>query len=446
MLQGPMALVVFVSVMGGVFFTMRRCRVQAVLALLLAAFAAGLATGMEPAQVSRIVARGFGGTVEKLGIMIVAGAIIGAALERSGAVWVIADTVLKAAGEKRPALVLSVMGFIISVPVFCEAGFIIFASLIKTWAKRTGLAVATTATALSTGLYATYVLVPPTPGPMAAATALGADVGVVMAMGLFAAVPAAAAGYWWAIRSAGADSVPAAAVSHEEITAPFAALPGRGASFAPLMVPLMLIALKAAANFPGAPLGKGIFKLFIDFAGEPMVALLLGVGTCWGLVSELQPEGLRDWVDQGVKSAAPIVLITGAGGALGGILAAGGIGNCLVMTLLPYNMGIFLPFVAAAILKTVQGSSLAALITTSAIVFPLLNLLGLASPVGTALATMAAGAGAMMVSHVNDPYYWIVAQFSGLDEHAACKTYTAATLIMGVATMAAVWMLTCLLV
>jgi GntP family gluconate:H+ symporter len=446
MIQGPMLLVVFIVVIGLMVMMMRRFRVQAFISLLLAAFVAGLAAGMDPVQVSWIVAKGFGGTAEKIGIMIVAGAIIGVALERSGAAYVIAETVLKVAGEKRPALALSAMGFLVSVFICCDAGFIILATLTKSLAKRTGMAMTTMTAALSTGLYATYILVPPTPGPVAAANILRAELGAVIAMGLCAAVPAAAAGYFWATRYAGRfDHATKAAVSYEEIIAIYPKLPGVLSSFAPVILPLLLIALKSAGNCSGLPFGQGCFKTLMDFAGEPMVALLLGVGACLCLVSELKPEGLSDWINQGIKGAAPIVLVTSAGGALGVMLTAIGIGNYLGVTLLQYNIGILLPFVMAAGLKTVQGSSLAALITTSTVIFPSLSALGLGSPMGAVLSTLAIGAGAMTVSHVNDTYFWVVAQFSGLDESTVIKTHTMATFIMGLTAMATIWVLACLL-
>lgn len=430
-----------------IFLLTRQFKAHAFLSLLSVAYFTGLATGMDPVQVNQIVAKGFGGTVERIGIMIVAGAIIGVALARSGAVYVIAETILKVSGEKRPALAMSVMGYFVSIPIFCDAAFILLSSLIKSLAKRTGVSATTIAVAFSTGLYATYTLVPPTPGPVAALNVLGADIGVVLTIGLLAAIPAAAVGYFWAIRYTGRfDHTEAdAAVSHEELIALYPKLPGVLTSFMPIFVPMLLIALKSIANLPGTPFGKGCFKLLLDFAGEPMVALLLGMGSCLFLVKEISEEDFSDWINQGIKDAAPIVLIIAASGALANILTAVGIGDYLGRNLLQYNLGIFLPFIIAAALKTLQGSSLVALITTSTVMFPLLNTLGLGGPVGAALTTIAIGAGSMMVSHVNDPYFWIVTQFSGLKADVTCKTLTIATFLMGMTSMATVWLLALLL-
>jgi len=449
MIQGLGLCLIFFAVMGFLLVSLRRGKIPPFLLLLLGAFGAGLAAGINPAEVSRIVARGFGGTVEKIGIVIVAGAIIGIALERSGAARVLVAGLLKTGGAKRPALTLSILGYLVAVPVFCDAAFIIIAPLAKLLAKRTGASPAVLTTALATGLYASYVLVPPTPGPLAAAQVLGADFGTVLVLGLVVALGAAAAGYFWAIHGVGCFAPGGAGpVAGEETAGDDPSLPAVRYCVLPLLIPLLLIAFKAAANCPGAPLGGGTVKLLIDFAGEPMVALLLGVAACFRLVPKGPGESgdsLPDWVNLGLKEAAPVVLVTAAGGALGGMFTAAGIGNYLGAVLWPCKAGIFLPFIVAAVLKTFQGSSLAALVTASTLVFPSLGALGLAGPAGAALAALAIGAGALVVSHVNDTYFWIVAQFSGLEAELVWKTLTAATFVMGLTAMFLVWLLTLIL-
>lgn len=442
MVQGPMLLVILVIAILFIVIMISRYKLHAFLALLLSAFLVGLAAGMNPVQVTQAVAKGFGGTAEKIGIVIIAGTIIGVILERSGAALTMAETVLRIVGSKRPALAMSIIGYIVSIPVFCDSGFVILSSLNKSLSKRTGVSMATMAVALSTGLYATHTLVPPTPGPIAAANALQADLGLVIVVGLIVAIPAAIAGYLWAVKYAGNFNVTAeSVVSYEDLLAKYKKLPSVTAAFAPIVMPIVLIALKSVANFPSVPFGKGNLKLLLDFIGEPMVALLLGLVLCAFLVPKLNEEVLSNWVGQGIKDSAAIIMITAAGGSLGALLAATKIGDYLGQTLAQFNMGIFLPFVIAAALKTAQGSSTVSLITTSTIVFPLLTSLGLNSPIGAVLTTMAIGCGSMIVSHANDSYFWVVSQFSGLNVDIAYKTQTAATLIQGVVGMAAVWIL-----
>ena len=407
MVQGPMLLVILAIAIVMIVMLISRFKVHAFLALLAASFFVGLAAGMSPVDVSKTIMKGFGGTAERIGIVIIAGTIIGVFLEKTGAALTMAEAVLRWVGEKRPALAMSIIGYITSIPVFCDSGFVILSALNKSLSKKTGISMAVMATALSTGLYATHTLVPPTPGPIAAANNLHAELGMVIALGLLVAIPVTIAGYLWATRFASRYDVQAdSSVSYEELRAQFTKLPSATAAFTPLVLPIILIGLKSIANFPGAVFGNGTLKLTIDFVGEPMVALLLGLITCLILLApRLDEEVLSGWVGQGLKDSASIIMITAVGGSLGALLAASKIADYLGSSLAVLNLGIFLPFIIAAALKTAQGSSTVALITSSAIIFPLLESLGLASPTGAVLATMAVGCGAMIVSHANDSYF-----------------------------------------
>ncbi len=443
MVQGPMLLVILAIAIVMIVMLISRFKVHAFLALLAASFFVGLAAGMSPVDVSKTIMKGFGGTAERIGIVIIAGTIIGVFLEKTGAALTMAEAVLRWVGEKRPALAMSIIGYITSIPVFCDSGFVILSALNKSLSKKTGISMAVMATALSTGLYATHTLVPPTPGPIAAANNLHAELGMVIALGLLVAIPVTIAGYLWATRFASRYDVQAdSSVSYEELRAQFTKLPSATAAFTPLVLPIILIGLKSIANFPGAVFGNGTLKLTIDFVGEPMVALLLGLITCLILLApRLDEEVLSGWVGQGLKDSASIIMITAVGGSLGALLAASKIADYLGSSLAVLNLGIFLPFIIAAALKTAQGSSTVALITSSAIIFPLLESLGLASPTGAVLATMAVGCGAMIVSHANDSYFWVVAQFSNLKIATAYKCQTLGTLVQGLAGIITVYIL-----
>jgi len=428
-----MLLVILVAAIVMIVVLISRFKVHAFLALLLASFFVGLAAGMNPVDVSKTIMKGFGGTAERIGIVIIAGTIIGVFLEKTGAALTLAETVLRVVGPRRPALAMSIIGYITSIPVFCDSGFVILSSLNKALSKKTGVSMATMATALATGLYATHTLVPPTPGPIAAANNLHADLGTVIFIGLMVAIPVTIAGYLWATKFASHYEVLAeASISYEDLIKQYKQLPGAFVSFLPLVLPILLIGLKSVAAFPGQPFGTGLLKATLDFIGEPMVALLFGMFACIPLVPKLNEEVMSGWIGQGIKDSAAIIMITAAGGSLGALLAASKIADYLGTSLSTLNLGIFLPFLIAAALKTAQGSSTVALITTSAIVYPLLGSLGLDSPTGAVLATMAVGCGAMVVSHANDSYFWVVAQFSNMKVDVAYKCQTLGTLVQGV--------------
>ena len=399
------------------------------LSLLLAALGMGFLGGLDAAAVVGKITDGFGGTLKSIGIVIACGTIIGTFLERSGGAQTMAASVLKVVGEKRAPLAMSLTGFIVSIPVFCDSGFVILSTLNKALSKRTGLSLAVLAVALATGLYTTHVFVPPTPGPLAAAATLGADIGLVLILGLLVSIPTAGAGLLWALFYSRRFQISAEELLEEESAAE---TPGVWRSFAPILLPIVLIALKSVAEYPTAPFGEGTGRALFSFVGHPVVALLIGVFLAF--VLEVKGNGgVRfAWVSAGLKNAGAIILITGAGGGFGNVLRATGIGDQIGAVVTEWHVGILLPFLIAALLKTAQGSSTVAIITTAALVSPLLAQMGLDSAVGKALVVLAIGAGSMTVSHVNDSYFWVVAQFSNMDTATALRCQTLATLGQGI--------------
>jgi GntP family gluconate:H+ symporter len=333
--------------------------------------------------------------------------------------------------------------------VYCDSGFIILSSLNKAISKKSKIPLVTLGVALAAGLFATHVFVPPTPGPLAATAALDADLGLVILLGILVAIPVALVGKFWGEYIGRRITV--AGASHDEGTqngaqpvidesqavkeggASPTKLPSARISFAPIVVPIILIALKSIGSYPTHPFGTGTFADFIDFIGNPVIALFIGVA----LAFPLKPKRIRDthstWVGAGLEQAGVIILITGAGGAFGAILRATGIGDFIGSSFADLDLGLLLPFIIAAVLKTAQGSSTVAIITTAAIIAPILESFGLDSSMGRALAVLAIGAGSMTVSHINDSYFWVVAQFTEMDTSTALKSQTISTLIQGLA-------------
>jgi GntP family gluconate:H+ symporter len=290
--------------------------------------------------------------------------------------------------------------------------------------------------ALATGLYATHTLVPPTPGPIAAAGILGADLGRVIALGVIVSIPAMIAGYIWATKFAKRyEIIPQLEETYDELLKKYGKLPGTAASFMPLVLPIILILLKSLAEFPTRPFGEGGFATFLSFIGDPVTALLIGVAIALLLVKkEVIKEATGDWMAHGIQNAAVILAITGAGGAFGSILKASPMAGFIETSLAGLNLGILLPFIISAALKTAQGSSTVAIITTSSIMAPIMASLGL----NPALTVLAIGSGAMVVSHANDSYFWVVSKFSDMEVNTAYKAYTTATLIEGLVGFGAV--------
>ena len=417
-------------------------KVHPFLSLLLGAFFIGIVSGMPLATVVESVNDGFGGLMKGIGIVIVAGTIIGVILEKSGAAYRMAEVVLRVIGDKRPQLAMSIIGYIVSIPVFCDSGFIILTSLKKALAKRAKVAIASMSVALATGLYATHTLVPPTPGPIAAAGNIGAEnyLGTIILIGLFVAIPAVIVGYFWAVKVASKIEVPEdtddSGLDYDEIIKSFGEMPSTFKAFLPIVLPIVLIGIGSVADLIGGDTG---FVNLLIFLGKPTVALLFGVLAAFLLLPKLNEETMSGWIGEGLTSAAPILLITGAGGAFGKVIANSGVADLIAKMNMDAFAGgamfLLIPFIIAAALKTAQGSSTASLVITSTLVAPLLPTMGIEGAIPLALVVMAIGAGAMTVSHVNDSFFWVITEFSGMTVTDAYKAQTMATLLQGVTTI-----------
>jgi gluconate:H+ symporter, GntP family len=407
-------------------------KVHPFISLLISSIAIGFLEGMQSDEIINAITSGFGNTLKSIGIIIAFGTIIGAYLEYSGGARSLAQKILNIIGEKKSALAMNITGFIVSIPVFCDSGFVVLSSINKALSKKSGTKLVALAIALSTGLYATHVFVPPTPGPLAAAATLNADIGLVLIFGLIVAIPSALSGLFWGkfisrrvVMSVHNKVVPI----EEEKAGEEKVLPNFLEAASPIIAPISLIGLKSIAEYPSHPFGESLFREIIVFLGNPVIALLIGVFLAFRLKKYSYDK--KDWFAQGLMNAGVIILITGAGGAFGNVMRETSLVDFIGSTLKDSNIGILLPFAVAAILKTAQGSSTVSIITTAAILSPLLGSLGLDSEIGKVLVVLAIGAGAMTVSHVNDSYFWVVAQFSNMNTATALKSHTMATLFQG---------------
>ncbi len=404
-------------------------KVHPFLVLLFAAVITGILSGVAPTKIIDSISDGFGNTLKNIGIVIAFGTIIGTFLELSGGAKSLASFTLKILGEKKSPLAMNIIGFIVSIPVFCDSGFVILSPLNRALSKKTGISLSVLAVALASGLYATHVFVPPTPGPLAAAATLKADVGLVLLFGVIVAIPSSLSGLLWAKSYAKKFDI---RPDELEKTTEETILPSTFTAFTPLLLPIILIALRSIGNYPTHPFGHSYVVDFLNFIGNPIIALFLGVAFAFTLKKNHKEQSHFDWITIGLKNSGIIILITGAGGAFGNILRTTGIGNSLGLFVSQWHLSIFLPFLIAAVLKSAQGSSTVAIITTAALVSPLLAPIGFTSPIAKALIVLAIGAGAMTVSHLNDSYFWVVSQFSDMDTTTALKCFTSATLIQGV--------------
>ncbi len=424
---------VFLIGMAVLLFLALKVKVNAFIALIATALVMGILAGMETGAVVDAITGGFAGTVKSIGIVIIFGIMLGNYLEASKSTNKMAIDTIKLVGSKRSGLAMAITGYIVSIPVFSDAGFVILSPLVKAIAKKSKIPVAILAVSLSAGLLATHVYVPPTPGPLAAAGMLGIDIGRAIIYGSFAAILMTLAGWLFAElyfrkkpqsfytfrEDAQPEQEPEAEMDEKQ-------LPGTFASVFPLIVPIVLIILNTT------------FAMFLDkaspvlrvtkFIGNPNIALMIGTAIAIILLGKrLGGKKVLSVMDATLKDAGPIVFITAAGGSLGQILKVSGAGDSLaqmvVNTGLPF---ILIPFAIAAILKVVQGSGTVAVVTAATLAAPIGAQLGL-DPI---LIFMASGAGARSCCHVNDSYFWVYTNCMGFDMRTGLRTLSISNIFM----------------
>lgn len=407
------------------------------------------------------VTTGFGSTMASIGIVIGFGCIMGIFLEKSGAAKRMALTILKIVGVKRADVVLGLTGFVVSIPVFCDSGFVILSSLAKEFSRLTKKSMVGLGGILGMGLYITHFMVPPTPGPLAVVSTfqnegIAIDLGMFIIAGLMISIPlfvfAVFLFRWFGKRYPNfvvpyeidrskytqaqlivLDKIDAKLKSGKDLeNSDFAELlsteklPGAGISFTILLLPVVLIlfnTLVSQTDLSGQLLGQ-----FVTFLGNPVIALFISL--CLGafvLARHLDNKTVISLMDSALKDAGPIVMITAGGGALGAVVKATGAANLMADGIVAAGIpGILVPLLIGTIMRFPQGSGTTAMITGSAIIAPMLATLG----INPYLAGLAICLTAMCPSFLNDSYFHVVTNFSGLDIKTSLKTWSVSTIIL----------------
>jgi len=418
MIQGLLALL---AVIGWIIYGTTKLKWPAFFVLLVSSILLALLTGIPLGKLGGLLGEGFGKTSASIGLLIVFGSIIGVVLEHTRATERIAQSLMVYLKRLPLPYVLGSIGFIVSIPVFCDSAFVILSSLNKELSSRSKVPLLALTIALSTGLFAAHTLVPPTPGPLAAAANLGLEnLGLLLVVGApiaFVLVLVGAAYAQWVSKRVDLSLVPE---SDEEIAATEEEaphLPSLIKSLAPILLPIVLLALSAFSS-----------AVTID----PTLALGAGMLVSFSLLHTPGVISFSESISKGIQIAAPILMITAMGGTLGLIISKLSLQDYMSSWFEGNQWGLVIVFLIAAFLKTAQGSSTVAIITASAMVFPLLSAMGLDSEMGKVWVIIAVGTGAMTVSHANDSYFWIVSQFGNLSVAEAYKYHTFATLLQGV--------------
>ena len=463
-MSGIALIVCFVIAIILMIVMISKLKVHPFLALMSISLVLAIVAGIDLSKIPAMIGVGFSGTFKSIGIVIIFGTIIGTVLEKTGAALKLADMVVKLVGQRRPELAMLIMGWVVGIPVFCDSGFVVLNSIREALYKKISASPVAMSVALSGGLYASHVFIPPTPGPIAAAgtLGLGGNLLLVIIMGTVVSVPVLVAVYFFSksiaksvtISDKEADATITA--SYEELLKKFGKLPCGFLSLAPIIMPIIFMAVGSVIDVLAKQgmLDKAALlpKIFL-FLGNPIIALAIGVIFCVFLLAETKKMREFDHItNESLKIAGPILFITAAGGVLGNVITEAGFVNFIKENASTIKaIGIFFPFIISAVLKTAQGSSTVAIITTASIMGAfsdgnsLMHILGFTSEISAALCVMAIASGAMCVSHANDSYFWVVTNFSKMTADQGYRTQTAMTFIMGVVGMISVYILSLVL-
>ena len=354
MLSGIALIIAFVIAIVVMILAISKLKIHPFLSILGVSLILALLS-LELKDIPSTIGAGFSGTFSSIGIVIIFGALIGLVLEKTGAALKMSDSVVKLVGQKNPELAIMLMGWIISIPVFCDSGFVVLNPIRKAMVKRTKTSSVAMTVALSMGLYVSHCFIPPTPGPIAAAGTLGVGDNLLLVMGLGAliSIPALIAGYFFAkvIGKKVQDKYESSATedsqvvqTYEELVASYGKLPSAPLSFAPIVVPIILMGLSSAFNM------AKVSVPVISFLGTPIISLAVGVIISVVLLATTDKMGdFYDITNETLKTTGPILFITAAGGVLGKVISAGTMVTYITehSTILA-TMGIFFPFILAA--------------------------------------------------------------------------------------------------
>lgn len=429
------SLLVLTSILAIIFLT-SRIKLNAFISLFLVSLFLAL-TAIPNADILKILKDGFGSTMGSIGFLIIFGAVIAIVLEKSGGALSIATYMLSKTGEKKAPVALGITGFLAGLPIFCDSGYIILSGLAKSFSAKTRIAMPYIAIVLACSLYSVHCLVPTHPGALAASGIMNVNIGNFILLGIIFAIPGALAAFLWtrmmtknkAYQPAHADFEN----DHSEIK-----LPSPFLSLLPVVVPLLLITLASSFAVLGWKDQNYFFRIIL-FIGQPIIALFAGMLLSFLLLKDTGLKKLNGIFETAIEKAGPILIVTAAGGMFGSVIKETGIGAEAGNFLSKTGLGLAVPFLIAFLMKTAQGSSTVAIITTASFIAPMLTMLGLDSETGKLLATLAMGAGSMMISHANDSYFWVITKFSDIETDVTLKIYSTATIIMGLTVFACIW-------
>ena len=409
------------------FYFSYRFKIKPFLTLLIASFLSGIFLKIDILETLYLIYKGFFSIVLIIGPIIIIGTVLGKFLNETGTSKKMVNTFISYFGIDNIPLSLNLIGLIISIPVFCDAAFILMSSIVKDLSRITKKNIILLSVCLATGLYSAHVFIPPTPGPIAASAIINADIGLLFLIGLVVGIIVSISGYvWMKFLFKKEFKINPGEIKSHDFTSDRSIV-----SFLPVIVPILLISTSTIIKYPKLDINKLPFLKIFEIIGKPEIALLIGFIMTLIFLKKDEIQSTPQWIIKSLKNSFGILLITGAGGALGYIIRESGIIDNLNLNIATGLASIFSVFILATIIKTIQGSSTVAIVTTCAITAPILQSIGMTSELEKVILIISIGSGAMTISHVNDSYFWVVTKYSNIEMNDVLKYFSSATLIQG---------------
>ena len=415
-------------------FMVLKTKIQAFLALIITTVVIGVIGGMPLNTITldngtkfgilQSITSGFGNTLSSIGIIIGFGVMLGAIFEETGAAKRMALCFLKVFGKNKEEEAMAFTGFLVSIPIFCDSGFIILSPIAKAISKVTKKSLISLGVALAAGLVITHTMVPPTPGPLGVCGIFGIDVGEFILLALVLSIPMTIVAIIYArkyiakklnwIVNEKDEIVPApvgTVASDDAINLDEKDLPSTFSSFLPILLPVVLILINTVST--ATKMTGGIFTILI-FLGQPIVAVGIGLLTAiFVLGRKMSRKEILFFMEQGMMSAGIIMLVTGGGGALGQIIKDSGLGTYMAEGITAMHVPIILlPILISTVMRFIQGSGTVAMTTAASISAPII----LASGANPVLSALACCVGSCFFSYFNDSYFWVVNRTLGVSE------------------------------
>ena len=409
------------------FYFSYRFKIKPFLTLLIASFLSGIFLKIDILETLYLISKGFFSIVLIIGPIIIIGTVLGKFLNETGTSKKMVNSFISYFGIDNIPLSLNLIGLIISIPVFCDAAFILMSSIVKDLSRITKKNIILLSVCLATGLYSAHVFIPPTPGPIAASAIINADIGLLFLIGIVVGIIVSISGYvWMKFLFKKEFKINPGEIKSHDFTSDRSIV-----SFLPVIVPILLISTSTIIKYPKLDINQLPFLKIFEIIGKPEIALLIGFIMTLIFLKKDEIQSTPQWIIKSLKNSFEILLITGAGGALGYIIRESGIIDNLNLNIATGLASIFSVFILATIIKTIQGSSTVAIVTTCAITAPILQSIGMTSELEKVILIISIGSGAMTISHVNDSYFWVVTKYSNIEMNDVLKYFSSATLIQG---------------